>query len=94
MSSAQSAASLQATPSHRTATLGPKIPRRGTRNWARYPYALVEEARAIRQATEKLPVRERWGYTEIANALNAKHGTRVHWITVRDWCGHYYRVSR
>jgi hypothetical protein len=33
-------------------------------------------------------------YREIAQELEHKFGRPVPWITVRDWCAHYYRMSK
>lgn len=66
--------------------LPPGVKRKGRVRWARYPYAMVEEARRLRQV-------KKWTYRDISEFLNQKHGTKVAWISVRDWCSAYYRVT-
>lgn len=70
--------------------LGPSVKRRGSKRWAKYDFKLVEEARQIRYANPDDP----FSYQEIADVINKKHGTSVHWVTIRDWTQSYYRVIR
>lgn len=68
--------------------------RNGTGKRQKYPTEMVIEARTIYLATEKLPKADRWTYQDIADAINAKFKTAVHWVTIRDWVQYYYRASR
>lgn len=60
--------------------------KRKERGWKRYPFKMVEDARAMRA--------NGYTYVEISNALFLEHKIRVPWITIRDWTQHYYRTSR
>lgn len=66
--------------------LPPNLKRRGRGRWAKYDFALVEEARRLRYV-------KRWTYRDIAEMLNLRHGTKIPWITVRDWTVQAYRVT-
>lgn len=68
--------------------------RNGTGKRQKYLTEMVMEARTIYLATENLPKVDRWTYQDIADAINAKFKTAVHWVTVRDWVQYYYRASR
>lgn len=78
--------------------LPPALPRRPlyrnkrTRRPTKYPYHMVEDARAMRA--------NGYLYTEIASALAQHYAEelrrigveKIPWITVRDWTQCYYRV--
>lgn len=83
------------------ASRGPSIQRRGTRRWARYDFKIVAEARTLHAAAQKtreenpdMAPSQADGYRRIAAAVNQKHGTSVHWCTIRDWVNQYWRVLR
>lgn len=63
----------------------PKLPRRKTARWVRYPYQMVIDARAMRA--------NQYTYREIADALNREFSTDVGVGTVRDWTTGGYRMT-
>ncbi len=61
------------------------IKRKGRNRWAKYPFEMIETARRMRS--------RKCTYKDIAEALNHRHQTNVHWVTIRDWVKSFYRVT-